>query len=393
MSFKLGEYRLKKEEMSLIKLMELKAKNMWDDVISLSQGIPWYDMPDWLKKSLWEYTNNTKAKDYTLSQWILELREKMVELYNPKYWSNFWSKEVLITSWAIEAISSLLLTIITKKSDEVISFEPTYASYSNIIKISWAKQISCPLNKKFWIDFKKLKESINENTRAIVLVNPNNPTGSFIELKEIEKILKYIKWKNIYLITDEVYNYFIFDRVRWNNFSHLSLFDEYKKQLVIINSWSKSFWITWWRIGYMITNKFLIKEVLKIHDSIVTCAPSHSQYAVMNNLEILFEYSDKINKDLIKRRDYVVLELNKMSKYIDFKIPKGSYYIFPKFKYTKDDYRECMRILETVKLSLVPGWTFWKWWKWHFRICYWRDMDSLKIWMQRLKKYFDERKK
>ena len=391
MSFKLGNYRLEKEQMSLIKLMELKAKNMGEWVVSLSQWIPWYDMPKELKKSLCDYTNDAKAKDYTLSQGVLELREKIVNLYNPKYRSSFTASEVLITSGAIEWISSLLLTLITKNTDEVIMFEPTYASYDNIVKITWAKHVSCPLNKKFGINFSKLKKSINENTRAIVLVNPNNPTGSFIELDEIEKILKYIKWKNIYLITDEVYNYFIFNKRLGNNFSHLKLFDKYKKHLVVINSWSKSFWITGWRIGYMIANKYLIKQVLKIHDSLVTCAPSHSQYAVMQNLDILFKYWEKINKQLEKRRDFVVEELWKMSKYIEFEIPKGSYYIFPKFKYTKEDYRECMRILEKVKLSLVPGWTFWKWWRWHFRICYWRDMKSLRIGLKKLKKYFDEK--
>lgn len=373
--------------------MELKAKSMWKWVISLSQGIPWYDMPKELKKSICEYVNDTRAKDYTLSQWILELREKMVDLYNPKYGSNFTSEEVLITAGALEAISSLLLTIITKPTDEVIMLEPTYSWYTNIIKISWAKHISCPLNKNFWINFKKLKESINENTRAIVLVNPNNPTWTFIELSEVEKILKFIKWKDIYFITDEVYNYFIFNKEKWDNFSHLKLFDKYKKQLVVINSWSKSFWITGWRIGYMIANKYLIKQVLKIHDSLVTCAPSHSQYAVMQNLDILFKYSEKINKQLEKRRDYVVEKLNKMSDYIEFEIPTGSYYIFPKFKYTKEDYRECMRILEKVKLSLVPGGTFWKWGKWHFRICYGRDMRSIKVWLERLKKYFEEKDK
>lgn len=388
MSHILWKYKLEKEQMSLIKLMELKAKKMWKWVISLSQWIPWYDMPDSFKKSLCEYTNDTKAKDYTLSQGIFSLREKMVKLYNPKYNSNFKEEEVLITSGAIEWISSLLLTIVNKATDEIIMFEPTYSSYANIIKISWAKKVSCALNKNFWINFKKLKESINENTRAIVLVNPNNPTGSVIDLKEVEKILKYIKNKNIYLITDEVYNQFIFDKKTWKDFSHLQLFDKYKKQLIIINSWSKSFWITGWRIWYMIANKFLIKEVLKVHDSLVTCAPAHSQYTIMQNLEEIFKFTDNINKELKKRRNFVIKKLEKMSDYITFDIPNWSYYIFPKFKYTKEDYRECMRILEKEKLSLVPGGTFWKWWKWHFRICYWRDIDDLKEWMKRLKKYF-----
>lgn len=393
MSFKLWNYRLENEQMSLIKLMELKAKNMWKWVISLSQGIPWYDMPKELKKSLCDYTNDTRAKDYTLSQWILKLRKKIAEIYNPKYNSNITPEEILISSWAIEWISSVITTITTKFTDEIIMFEPTYASYSNIIKIAWVKKVSCALNKNFKINFKKLKESINNNTRAIVLVNPNNPTWTNISLKDVEKVLKLIKWKNIYLITDEVYNYFIFNKKKSDNFSHLKLFDKYKKQLVVINSWSKSFWITGWRIGYLITNNYLIKQILKIHDSTVTCAPSHSQYAILDNLEILFEYAEKINKKLEKRRDFVVWELNKMKKYISFNIPDWSYYIFPKFKYTTEDYRECMRILEKEKVSFVPGWTFWEWWKGHFRICYWRDMKSIRIWLKRLKKYFEYKKR
>lgn len=390
MSFKIGDYRLERENMSLIKLMELKAKNMWEWVVSLSQGIPWYDMPESLKKSLCGYTNDTNAKDYTLSQWVLEFREKIANIYGEKYNCNLTEKEILITSWAIEWISSLILSIITKKTDEVIMFEPTYASYDNIIKIAWAKHKRVALDNNFQIDFKKLEKSITKNTRAIVLVNPNNPTWSLISLKDIEKILKMIKGKNIYLITDEVYNFFIFNKNKAENFSHLKLFDKYKKHLVIINSWSKSFGITGWRIGYMISNKYLIKQVLKIHDSLVTCAPSHSQYAVMQNLEELFNFSNKINIELEKRRDYVVERLSKMKEFIEFEIPEWSYYIFPKFKYTKNDYRECMKILHNVKLSLVPGKIFWKWWKWHFRICYWRDIKSLKIGLDRLEEYFNK---
>lgn len=391
MSFKLWNYRLEKQQMSLIKLMELKAKKLWEWVVSLSQWIPWYDMPESLKKSLCDYTNFSKAKDYTSSQWSLEFREKIVNLYNPKYKCNISSDEVLINSWAIEGISSLMLSIITKPTDEVIMFEPTYASYSNIIKIAWAKKVSCPLNKKFWINFTKLKESINENTRAIVLVNPNNPTWTYIDLPEVEKILKYISGKNIYLITDEVYNYFIFDKYKSKDFSHLKLFNKYKRNLVVINSWSKSFGITGWRIGYMISNRYLIKQVLKIHDSIVTCAPSHSQYAVMDNLDKLFEYSANINIELEKRRDYVVTELQKLEKYISFEIPNWSYYIFPKFKYTSNDYRECMKILNDKKLALVPWSIFGRWWRGHFRICYGRDMNSIKEWLNRLKDYFENK--
>lgn len=386
MNNKIGNYRLENTWMSLIKWMELKAKTIpW--VISLSQWIPWYDMPNELKIWLSKYALSWLAKDYTVWPWIIELRKKMCEIYNPVYKSNLNTDQILITAWAIESITAVILTLVTKETDEIMQFEPMYSWYSKIIDISGAKKTFFSLDKNYKIDFKAFEKSITKNTRLITIVNPSNPTWTYISLEDIEKILKICEEKNIYLLVDEVYNFFIFDD-KVKNFSHLKLFDKYKKNLIIINSWSKAFWITWWRIGYILANEFLTKEILKVHDSIVTCAPSHSQYAVLEGMDILFDRTDKLREQLKNRRDYIVEKLSLLSDYIEFEIPNGAYYIFPKFKYTQDDVAECDNILEKAWLAVVPWSSFGPGWVGHFRICYWRKMAELEEWLKRLETYF-----
>lgn len=385
------KYRLEGNEMSLIKKMEYLAKDIeW--VISFSQWIPDYDMPEKLKQETSKFILNWDANKYTHPMWIVELRKKVSEFYKSNYNSNFTKNEIVITAWAIEAINSLLLTILTNKNDEVILLDPSYASYNNAIKIAWWKLIYCPTEKDLSLDSEKLKALINKNTKAIIICNPNNPTWWIIENKKIKEVLEFIKETDTYLIIDEVYKFFLLEE--WLSFSSATtLFEEYKNNLIIINSWSKTFSITGWRIWYMIACEKLIKEFLKIHDSLVTCAPSFAQYWVLKTIDIIPKRTNKIKKDLINSRHIVLEELEKLTDYIEFEKPKAWYYIFCKLKYTNDDYNECLKILKEAKVSLVPGSAFWKTWKWYFRICFWRESSTLKTWLKRLNKYFYNRKK
>jgi len=383
------QYRLEDKEMSLIKKMEALAKGMgW--VISLSQWIPDYPMPEKLKQETSKLILNWEANKYTHPMWIIELRKKVSEFYKNYYGSKFSENEIVITAWAIEAINSLLLTILTNENDEVIVLDPSYASYNNAIKIAWWKLIYCPTEKDLSLDVEKLKSLVNKNTKAIIICNPNNPTWGIIEDKKIKEILEFIKGTDTYLVIDEVYEFFLLEEDLDFN-SATTLFDEYKDNLVVINSWSKTFSITGWRIWYMVACEKLVEEFLKIHDSLVTCAPSFAQYWILKTIDIIPEWTSKIKKDLVKSRDIVLEELEKLTDYIEFKKPKAWYYIFCKLKYTNDDYSECMKILKEAKVSLVPGSAFWEKWKWYFRICFWRELSTLKIWLERLEKYFGNR--
>jgi aspartate/methionine/tyrosine aminotransferase len=94
---------------------------------------------------------------------------------------------------------------------------------------------------------------------------------------------------------------------------------------------------------------------MKIHDNLITCAPVHSQWAALATFEVYDEWTQKIKKELQKRRDYVINQLKNLEEFLDFHIPEAAYFVFPKFKYTDDDYKECVNILKKVKLAVVPG--------------------------------------
>jgi len=381
------KYRLDNSSMSMIKKMELLATQMWW-VVSLSQWIPDYKMPQKLIDEVSKILQEWEWNKYTPVNGILELRENLSGFYNSYYGAHFWVNEVLITSGAIEAINSFLLTISTDKNDEIILLDPSYASYNNAIKIAGSKLVYCPIEKNLELDVEKLKSSITNNTKAIIICNPNNPTGGIIESEKIREILEYIKETDIYLVCDEVYGHFLLEE-NLDFVSATTHFEEYKKNLVVINSWSKTFSITGWRIWFMIAENALIQEVMKIQDSLITCAPSFAQYWVARSLDIIPTRIPQIVSQIKKARNIVVTELENMGEFVELEIPKAGYYIFCKFKYTNDDYHECMKILEKAKVSVVPGSAFWKWWIWYFRICFWRELSTLKEGMKRLKKYFE----
>ncbi len=380
------KYRLQHKEMSLIKKMEALATQMWW-VTSFSQWIPDYEMPEKLRQEVAKLVLNWEASRYTLPNWILELRTKVSEFYKSFYGASFNTDEIMITAGAIEAINAILLTIINTPWDEVVLLDPSYASYNNAIEIAGWKLVYCPIEKDLSLDLQKLKDAITPNTKAIIICNPNNPTWWIIEQDKMIEILEHIKWTDICLICDEVYWHFLLEDNLWFD-SATVLFEKYKDNLVVINSWSKLFSVTGWRIWYMIANEEIINETLKIHDSLVTCAPSIAQYGVARTIDSIPWLLDDIVKQIRDARDMVLDRLSDMTDYIEFEKPKAGYYIFCKFKYTDNDYDECMKILKEAKVSLVPWSAFWKQWKWYFRICFWRNLGVLKEGLDRLEKYF-----
>ncbi len=379
------KFLLEDHPLSLIKRVEKEASKI-SDVVSLAQWIPRYNVPEYIIEFLNEKINKWLTNRYSVVNWLPQLREQIVNFYIRKY-NVLLDPEynVLITWWAIEGITATLLSIVDN-GDNVILMDPCYASYSTAVKVARWNVKYIPYAWKDKLNIERILDNIDDRTRAIILANPNNPNWYIIDLNQLELLLKNILWKDIYLILDEVYDEFVFDNRKF--YSWVKLFDKYWKNIVIINSWSKTFWMTWWRVGYMIWDRKLIEEVTKVHDSLLTCAPVHSQWAALASFDIYDEWVKKIKTDLRNRRDYVASYLKNLNSFIDFDIPQASYFIFPKFLYTDNDLDEVMKILKQVKLALVPWSGFGPSWKWYFRICFGRDLESLEQGLERLRKYY-----
>lgn len=380
------KFLLEKEKLSLIKRIELEATKI-PGVVSLAQWIPWYHIPNKIIEFVIEKIKNWYTNRYSIVPWLLELREHLSLAYLQKYNIEIdYEKEIIINAGAIQWITAVLLTILNNEKNEVILIDPSYASYQTSIKVARWNYIFSELDENLDLDLEDISWKITDKTKAILLCNPNNPTGSIFSWNKIEQLCQIASKKNIYVLLDEVYDEFVYvDNVFK---SWVYLYSKYKDNLIILNSWSKSYGMTGWRIWFTICNSRLFEEILKVHDSMITCAPVHSQYAALATFEISDSWFKKINKELIDRRNYTIQRLKKLSDFLEFKEPQATYYVFPKFKYTNDDYKECLNILHKQKVAFVPWSWFWHRGKWHFRICFGRDWEDLKEWMDRLERYF-----
>jgi aminotransferase len=392
--------RTKDINLSIIKQMELEASK-YPDTISLAQGIPSFDTPEHIKRRVENALQRGVVAKYSLSPGLPELRE-MIELSleaEGMYYN--WQKEILITAGAIEGITATIMAI-TNPGDEVIIPEPTYTSYKEVIKLAGCKPVLVPLNEnKDWgFDIETYKNAITDKTKAIFYCNPNNPTGTIYTREELLSLAELAKKHNLFLISDEVYKDFIFNKDEIFSLAELT---ELRKYVIRIFSFSKAFAMTGWRVGYLHSDESIVKEIIKVHDSLVTCAPVISQYAAMGCLEMGDLDKKYLFKNYNKRRELICDRLKKLSHVFDFVVPNGAYYIFPKIltnigqKYNininnekggVDSRKFAMFLLQEAQVATVPGMAFGPSGEGHIRMSFGRSEQDINKAFNRIEKLF-----
>lgn len=378
--------RVQNIELSVIKQIEILSSK-YANSISLAQGIPDFDTPECIKKRAEKAMSRGEVAKYTLSPGLPELRE-MIEIHLSKSGIYYdWQKEIIVTAGAIEAITATIFAI-TNPGDEIIIPVPTYTSYQQVIKLAGCKPIFVPLNEEdgWSFELNKYAEAITDKTKAIFYCNPNNPTGTVYDKKQLLGLAKLAVDHNLFIISDEVYQDFVFDNI---NIFSLSQLSEFRNRVIRIFSFSKSYAMTGWRVAYLHSDAKIINEILKVHDSLVTCAPTISQYAAMGALE-MGEQDVKLFKNNFKeRRDIVCEHLNNLSNIFSYVKPNSSYFIFPKIINTQvDSWKFCLDLIEKTKVALVPGIAFGPNGENHVRISFSRSEKDINEAFNRLKKYF-----
>ncbi|MBS4036238.1 MAG: aminotransferase class I/II-fold pyridoxal phosphate-dependent enzyme [Ignavibacterium sp.] len=290
------------------------------DAINLSQGFPDFNCPDELIE-LVHYYQKKGFNQYAPMQGVLSLRSeisKKIEklhgsFYNPE-------TEITITAGATQALFTAISCIVNK-GDEVIVFEPAYDSYVPVIQANGGKPVFVPLNKDdYSIDWVLTKKSITAKTKLIIINSPHNPTGSVIGLNDIRELEKLIKGKNIFIISDEVYEHITFD-----GYEHISLSrsDILTNRSFIISSFGKTYHTTGWKMGYCAAPELLMREFQKLHQFVVFSANTPTQYAYAEFLKIESHYLD-LGNFYMQKRDYFVSKIQK-SKF-KIKSCKGTYF-------------------------------------------------------------------
>lgn len=399
--------------LSPIKTIELLASKI-PDVISLAQGIPSFDTPDIVKRAAIKALNRGVVAKYSLTYGLFELREtieqKLAE--NGMYYD--FEKEIIAIAGSIEGITATLISIIEPEKNEIIIFSPDYTSYAEAIKVAGGKPVfvnllenpSMDSGQNWKINFSDLRAKLSPRTAAIMFSNPNNPTGAIFSKNDLMEIADLARKADVFLISDEVYKDFIYDVSSGERIFSLAQMPELRKKVIRIFSLSKAYAMAGWRIGFLHSDEKNIQEILKIHDSLVTCAPVIAQHAAMAALDFGDREIKKFVDEFKERRKLMCSYLDELADFFPYQKPQGSYYVFPKIKFTpkhkivlevlnqqqidSPSWQVALDLLYGAKVAVVPGQAFGPAGEDHIRLSYGRSRKDIKNGMERIIKYLKQ---
>ena len=356
------------------------------DAISLGVGEPDFDTP-WRIREEGIYTLEKGKTYYTSNSGLMDLRIEISRYLERRFGLNYDAeKEIIVTVGGSEGID-LAFRAMLNPGDEVIIPEPCYVSYVPCVTL--ADGVPVTVNLKEENDFKLTKEqllsAITPRTKILVLAFPNNPTGAVMTKEELEEIAEVVKEKDIFVVSDEIYA-----ELSYGNTRHCSIasIDGMKERTIVINGFSKAHAMTGWRLGYACGPEVIIKQMLKIHQFAIMCAPTNSQYAAVEALRECDDAVEEMRNEYDRRRRFMLSKLRGMGLKV-FE-PYGAFYIFPniaEFGLTSDEF--ATRFLTEEKVAVVPGTAFGDCGEGFLRMSYASSLSNLKPAMERLEKFID----
>ena len=320
-------------------------------VISLTVGEPDFKTPWHVREAA--ITSLEKGKTaYTSNTGLLEFRKQISSYLERRFDVSYDpSNEMIITVGGSEAID-LAIRAIVEPGDEVLIVEPAYVCYVPMTELSGGVPVVIPtrVEDKFKLTPELLRKYITPKTKMLILPYPNNPTGAIMTEEDLRKIADVIKDTNIVVLTDEIYGELTYGR---RHFSFAAI-PEMWDRTIYVGGFSKSYAMTGWRLGYVCAPKEITKQMLKIHQYAIMCAPTMSQYAgieaVMNGDEDIEYMKDCYNQ----RRRMLLSGLNEIG--LSCFEPEGAFYVFPRIgEYGLSSDEFCERLLYEEKCAIVPG--------------------------------------
>ena len=324
------------------------------DAISLGVGEPDFDTP-WHIRDEGIYSLEKGKTHYTSNAGLKELKTEIDRYLNRHYGNSYdVDHEIMVTIGGSEAIYAALRAMFDP-GDEVLIPQPSYVSYTPCTVLADGVPVTIQLEEKdkFRLTKEKLLEKITPKTKVLILPFPNNPTGSIMEPEDLAEIAKICIEKDLFVISDEIYSELTYK----GQHCTIAAFPGMKERTVLINGFSKSYAMTGWRLGYACAPELILKQMLKIHQFAIMCAPTTSQYAAVEALKNGDKDVAEMRSAYDQRRRYLVKALRDMG--FDCYEPQGAFYVFPsikKFGMTSDEF--ALKLLEEEKVAVVPGTAF-----------------------------------
>ena len=355
------------------------------DAISLGVGEPDFDTPYSVREE-GIYALEKGRTFYTSNAGLKELREEISRYLKRKYSLDYDAdNEIMVTVGGSEAID-VALRCMVDPGDEVLIPTPCYVSYLPCAVMADAvpKMIELKAENQFKLTRQELIDSITDKTKILMLAFPNNPTGAIMTREELEELVPVIIEHDLYVISAEIYSELTYD----NKHCSIASLPGMKERTVTINGFSKAFAMTGWRLGYACAPKEIMKQMIKLHQFAIMCAPTNSQFAAIEALRNCDDDVDRMVEAYNQRRRFLLNSFKEMG--IDCFEPFGAFYVFPsiaKFGMTSDEFAN--RLLREQKLAVVPGTAFGECGEGFVRISYAYSIENLKQGMDRIRKFIE----
>lgn len=359
-------------------------------VVNLGQGLPEAHASDLLKQAACDAINfdyNQYSNTWGYPELRAAIARKMLHYNGIKADPE---TEITVTCGATEAINASLLAVVNP-GDEVIIFEPFYENYHPNVIIAGAKPRYVKLHAPDWkFDYVELAKAFNGRTRAIIVNTPHNPTGKVFTSNELGIIAKLCIEHDVIAITDEIYEYMVYDGLKHVSLATLPGMHE---RTITVSGLSKTFSITGWRLGYVVAVPKFTDAIRRIHDYLTMAAPSPLQIAAITALNLPDEFYTQMRDKYQHSRDKI-MDIVKAAGF-KFSTPQGTYYLFTDASELgfANDKALWEKLLNDYQLATVAGYCFYRpgVTSQNIRFCYAKSNDTLKLASERLLEFSKSR--
>lgn len=332
-----------------------KAKRLeaqGERIIHLEIGRPDFDTPEVIKAEALQALEDGFVH-YTSNYGIDELREAVAEKLYRENNLNFQASEVIITAGASMGIAAAIFGLV-EEGDEVLVPAPAYPAYRKQVRLAGATPVEIPLKLEddFRINVEELERNYNSRTKMLIINSPHNPTGTLLKRDNLKEIAEFVRSRDLKVLSDECY-----ENITFGDSTHHSIaeFPGMKENTLLVNSTSKSFSMTGWRIGFLASSQEVIDSVIKVPQNISICPTSFAQRGAIKAYREGSQLIEEMLKVFAERKKIVVEALNGIPE-LDFAEPQGALYVFPEVTKTGLSSQEFSDyLLEKAGIAVTPG--------------------------------------
>lgn len=361
-----------------------------DDVAFLSWAKPTSDTPEHIKEAAIRAIRDGRVGGYSEPLGLPALREEIAKKLKRDNHVDANPAQLMVTVGAIEGLAAAVMAVIDP-GDEVLLPSPTYSTHIRQVIIASGKPVLVPSieSEGFALDLDAFRKAVTPKTKAIIYASPANPTGTVFSEEHLRSLCELALEHNLMVITDEAYEYFVFDGHR--HFSVASI-PEMRKNAISCYTFTKTYAMTGWRVGYVHADEEVIPQVRKAHIPMAICAPVVSQYAALAALQGPQDCVEEFRAKYLAARELMCGRLDGLPSLFEYQKPRGSYLMFPRIlaqEGADDSASFCKKLLKEARVSTTPGIAFGPEGEGHLRMSFCVPQEMIEKAFDRIEHYFE----